>query len=169
MLFHDILTVNDSHGRPYTWASFLSRRFAVPHARHQKPCTQRISCAGLGAQALGCQPRNESACVSATRSESPLRSGRPHARQTQPEKRAELFPVEVNCAGIPPAGNALQNQEAISGFHQAFGASFAVNRKASDPWRNGRCADSGCCHTTLLGFLSQCRSSIEKFSGKELT
>jgi hypothetical protein len=37
--------------------------------------------------------------------------------ETEPEKRTELFLVEVNCGGIRPAGNALENQETVSGFH----------------------------------------------------
>jgi hypothetical protein len=49
--------------------------------------------------------------------------------ETGPEKRTESFPVDVNCASIRPAVNALQNKEAVSGFDQAFGASFAALEK----------------------------------------
>jgi hypothetical protein len=51
--------------------------------------------------------------------------------ETEPEKRTERFPVDVNCASIRPAWNALENQEAVSGFHQAFGVWFAALEERS--------------------------------------
>ena len=46
--------------------------------------------------------------------------------ESEPEKRAELLPVGVDCAVIRTPGNALENQEAVSGFNQAFSAAFAA-------------------------------------------
>jgi hypothetical protein len=46
--------------------------------------------------------------------------------ETEPEERTEAFPVDVDCASVLSAGDALENQEAVFVFYQALRARFTA-------------------------------------------